>query len=69
MIGWLVSMKLPLEQNFMAIGIAGLVGTIAVTLINHRLAAGSQHIAAPESQQRDVVAAGSWGGERRARRV
>jgi AAHS family benzoate transporter-like MFS transporter len=34
LIGTLVEMRLPLEQNFMAIGLAGLLGTIAVTLIN-----------------------------------
>jgi AAHS family benzoate transporter-like MFS transporter len=27
-------LKLPLEQNFMAIGLAGLIGAAAVTLIN-----------------------------------
>ena len=73
-IGWLVSMKLPLEQNFMAIGIAGLLGTIAVTLINHRLAAGSHHTAAagsqlgaaPAGRAHSVAATGNWGAERRA---
>jgi len=35
LIGWLVSLKLPLEQNFMAIGVAGLIGAMAVTLIDH----------------------------------
>lgn len=34
LIGWLVSLKLPLEQNFMAISLAGIVGALAVTLIN-----------------------------------
>jgi len=34
LIGWLVSLKLPLEQNFMAIGVAGLIGAAAVTLVN-----------------------------------
>lgn len=34
LIGWLVSLKLPLEQNFMAIGLADLIGAAAVTLIN-----------------------------------
>ena len=37
MIGALVAMNLPLEQNFMAIGLAGLLGMISVVLINHRL--------------------------------
>jgi AAHS family benzoate transporter-like MFS transporter len=44
LIGWIVSMNLPLEQNFMAIGVAGLVGTLAVILINHRLVAATHHI-------------------------
>ncbi|WP_019436940.1 MFS transporter, partial [Pseudomonas putida] len=34
LIGALVSMALPLEQNFMAIALAGLVGAVAVTMIN-----------------------------------
>lgn len=40
-IGALVGMNLPLEQNFMAIGLAGFLGMIAVVLINHRLSATS----------------------------
>ena len=43
LIGVLVSLKLPLEQNFMAIGLAGLMGAIAVMLINHRLSASTHH--------------------------
>jgi MFS transporter, AAHS family, benzoate transport protein len=43
LIGFLVSLKLPLEQNFMAIGLAGLLGTIAVMLINHGLCASTHH--------------------------
>ncbi|WP_354684249.1 MFS transporter [Cupriavidus necator] len=39
LIGALVGMKLPLEQNFLAIGVAGLVGTLAVILIDHRKSA------------------------------
>jgi AAHS family benzoate transporter-like MFS transporter len=38
-----VSLKLPLEQNFMAIGLAGLLGTIAVMMINHSLSASTHH--------------------------
>lgn len=34
LIGWLVSLKLPMEQNFMAIAAAGLLGAIAVTFVN-----------------------------------
>lgn len=43
LIGFVVSMKLPLEQNFMVIGVAGVLGTIAVMLINHRLSASTHH--------------------------
>lgn len=39
LIGTLVALELPLEQNFMAIGIAGMLGMAAVLLIDHRLAA------------------------------
>ena len=43
LIGFLVSLNLPLEQNFMAIGLAGLLGMIAVMLINHGLSASTHH--------------------------
>ena len=43
LIGALVSLQLPLEQNFMAIGLAGLLGTVAVILINHKLSASTHH--------------------------
>jgi len=43
MIGALVALNLPLEQNFIAIGLAGLLGMIAVVLINHRLCASVGH--------------------------
>ena len=57
-IGVLVALKLPLEQNFMAIGLAGLLGTIAVMLIDHRKSASTHHVdAAKEAEQLDTVAA------------
>lgn len=40
LIGWLVSLNLPLEQNFLAIGVAGLIGAGAVMLIDQRSADG-----------------------------
>jgi AAHS family benzoate transporter-like MFS transporter len=43
LIGGLVALQLPLAQNFMAIGLAGLVGAVAVMLINHRLSASTHH--------------------------
>ncbi|CAB3786594.1 MFS transporter [Paraburkholderia fynbosensis] len=47
LIGWLVSLKLPLEQNFMAIGLAGLIGAAAVTLINQTRADSYRPASAP----------------------
>ncbi len=47
-IGMLMSMNLPLEQNFIAIALAGLVGAIAVALINHRRS--STHGIAPTKE-------------------
>ncbi|MGO4605993.1 MFS transporter [Variovorax sp. 2RAF20] len=38
-IGMLMSLQLPLEQNFIAIALAGVVGVVAVALIDHRRAA------------------------------
>lgn len=38
LIGWLISMHLPLEQNFLAIALAGLIGAAAVSLIRQSLA-------------------------------
>lgn len=34
LIGWLVSLNLPLEQNFLVIGLAGLIGGVAVMLVD-----------------------------------
>lgn len=42
LIGWLVSLSLPLEQNFMVISLAGLIGAAAVTLINQSCADSTQ---------------------------
>jgi AAHS family benzoate transporter-like MFS transporter len=44
-IGVIVALELPLEQNFLAIGLAGLLGMIAVTLVNQRLAASAMRAA------------------------
>jgi AAHS family benzoate transporter-like MFS transporter len=45
MIGALVALNLPLAQNFMAIGFAGLLGMVSVVLINHRLCDSVSHAA------------------------
>ena len=42
-IGILVSLKLPLQQNFMAIAIPAVIGMIAVLLIDHRRSASAHH--------------------------
>jgi AAHS family benzoate transporter-like MFS transporter len=40
-IGAVVALELPLEQNFLVIGLAGFLGMIAVILVNHKLSATS----------------------------
>ena len=59
LIGGLVALKLPLEQNFMAIGLAGLLGMIAVMLINHRLCASAHHQDATKESETTHAAAGA----------
>ncbi len=44
LIGLIVSLKLPLEQNFLLIGAAGVIGAIALAFIDHRRSA-SAHVA------------------------
>ena len=57
LIGGLVALKLPLEQNFMAIGLAGLLGMIAVMFIDHGLCASAhRHDATKESEPTDATA-------------
>jgi len=43
-IGILVSLKLPLQQNFMAIAVPAVIGMIAVLLIDHRRSASAHHV-------------------------
>jgi AAHS family benzoate transporter-like MFS transporter len=57
LIGWLISMHLPLEQNFMAIALAGLIGAVAVSLINQSLADSSQTRSAKRSASNAHTAA------------
>lgn len=42
-IGVLVGLNLPLQQNFLAIAIPGAIGMLAVLLIDHRKSASAQH--------------------------
>lgn len=62
-IGALVGMNLPLQQNFMAIAIPAVVGMIAVLLIDHRRSASVHHedVSAeiPEPSTRVSIAGGS----------
>ena len=46
-IGSLVGLALPLEQNFMAIGLPAVLAAVAIGFVNHRCAAASQ--AEPEA--------------------
>ncbi|MFS0757793.1 MFS transporter [Noviherbaspirillum sp. 1P10PC] len=48
-IGTLVGMALPLEQNFMAIAIPAVIATVAVLLIDHKRSASAQQAAAEEA--------------------
>lgn len=41
-IGLIVSLNLPLEQNFFAIAIAGGIGALAIALVNHNISAANQ---------------------------
>lgn len=54
-IGVIVGLQLPLEQNFMAIGLAGFLGMIAVVLINHRLFASTSQ--APATRPPAIITA------------
>ncbi|WP_075257943.1 MFS transporter [Herbaspirillum camelliae] len=53
LIGALVALQLPLEQNFLGIALAGLVGAVAVMLINHNLA-GDRSVAKPSVSAQTV---------------
>lgn len=57
LVGMLVALKLPLEQNFMAIGVAGMIGALSVMLINHELSAGRNDVpSAGLVKQKETVA-------------
>ena len=62
-IGVLVGMNLPLQQNFMAIAIPAVIGMVAVLLIDHRRSASAHHSDAsaeiPTSPARAKVAGGA----------
>ena len=52
LIGFLVSLKLPLEQNFLVIAAAGVMGAISVAFIDHRVSASAHHI---DATREDVL--------------
>ena len=54
LIGFLVSLNLPLSQNFLVIASAGLMGAIAVAFISHRVSASAHHI---DATREDVLPA------------
>lgn len=43
LIGWLVSLNLPLQQNFLVIAVAPVLGAMAILLVNHRRSASTHH--------------------------
>ncbi|KHK55945.1 major facilitator transporter [Ralstonia sp. A12] len=59
LIGMLVAMRLPLEQNFLAIALAGVLGTIAVMMIDHRRCAANTHGAAVLPPHADIRSSAS----------
>jgi len=56
-IGAIVALNLPFEQNFMAIGLAGFLGMVAVILINHRLFASTVDVPLAEELSAAPVSA------------
>jgi AAHS family benzoate transporter-like MFS transporter len=62
-IGVLVGMNLPLQQNFMAIAIPAVIGMVAVLLIDHRRSASAHHsdagVETPKAPSRVKVARGA----------
>ncbi len=54
-IGSLVGLALPLQQNFMAIAIPAVIAAIAVALINHGRATGAQHASAVDASRQGSV--------------
>ncbi|MEM5274412.1 MFS transporter [Cupriavidus taiwanensis] len=57
LIGLIVSLKLPLQQNFLVIGAAGIVGALALAAINHGRSAST--LAQPNPAVHNVAATGA----------
>jgi len=58
-IGTLVGMALPLEQNFMAIAIPAVIAAVAVAFIDHGRSTGGRRAAEPEAAVTPIVSATS----------
>jgi len=54
LIGWLVGLNLAPQQNFVAIAVVGVIGAIAVALINHNVSASTHHIDAVAEREAEV---------------
>lgn len=59
LIGMLVAMRLPLEHNFLAIGLAGVLGTLAVMMIDHRRSAANTYGKEALSSRPDIPSSAS----------
>jgi MFS transporter, AAHS family, benzoate transport protein len=66
LIGFLVSLKLPLEQNFLAIAAAGVLGAIAIAFINHGVSASTHHYDAARDAESQAGVAAAPGAAGRA---
>jgi MFS transporter, AAHS family, benzoate transport protein len=49
LLGWLVALNLPAQQAFNVIAVAGVIGAIAIAIINHNISA-SAHLAEPKKK-------------------
>jgi MFS transporter, AAHS family, benzoate transport protein len=56
LIGWLVGLNLVPQQNFVAIEVVGVIGAIAVALINHNVSASTHHIDAAAEREAEALA-------------
>jgi MFS transporter, AAHS family, benzoate transport protein len=56
LIGWLVGLNLVPQQNFVAITVVGVIGAIAVALINHNVSASTHHIDAAAEREAEALA-------------
>jgi MFS transporter, AAHS family, benzoate transport protein len=69
-IGWIVGLNLAPQQNFTAIAVVGVIGAIAIALVNHSASAAAHHIDAVNGGEAEagVVDASALGQRARALR-